>query len=59
MKYLHECILNNIRSTVYIFIHKYIIKNISIFKKGIGIESEKYSNKLEIKNYGKVKDGAQ
>ena len=29
-----------------------MIEKISILKKGIGIESEKYANKLEIKKYG-------
>ena len=37
-----------------------MIKNFSILKKGIGIESEKYANKFEIKKVWKqVKDGAQ
>ena len=32
----------------------------SIYKRGIGIESDKYANKLEIKKVWKqVKDGAQ
>ena len=29
-----------------------MIEKISILKKGMGIESEKYANKLEIKKYG-------
>ena len=37
-----------------------MIEKISILKSGIGIEGEKYANKLEIKNVWKqVKDGAQ
>ena len=28
-----------------------MIENFSILKKGIGIESEKYANKLDIKKY--------
>ena len=37
-----------------------MIGKISILKSGIGIESEKYVNKLEIKKVWKqVKDGAQ
>ena len=37
-----------------------MIENIFNFKKGIGIESEKYANKLEIKKVWKpVKDDAQ
>ena len=35
-------------------------KNFQFLKRGIGIESEKYANKLEIKKVWKqVKDGAQ
>ena len=37
-----------------------IEKNFDFKKRGIGIESEKYANKLEIKKVQKqVKDGAQ
>ena len=37
-----------------------MIEKISILKRGIGIESEKYANKLKIKDVRKkVKDGAQ
>ena len=37
-----------------------MIKKFSILKRGIGIESDKYANKLKIKKLWKqVKDGAQ
>ena len=37
-----------------------MIENFSVLASGIGIESEKYANKLEIKKVWKqVKDGAQ
>ena len=37
-----------------------MIEKNSILKRGIGIESEKYANKLKIKKVWKqVKDGAQ
>ena len=44
---------------MYIYYYQMIQKN-SLLKKGIGIESEKYANKSEIKKVWKqVKDGAQ